>query len=803
MDVDALFEDPEVDAIVIATPVFTHFDLASQRARRRQARVRREAARAIDRDGHRPPPPRAIHSELLLMCGHTFVYSPPVRAIKGLLDIDELGEVFFVSSNRVNLGLHRRDISVIWDLGPHDFSILLYLLGEMPRRVRAVGSRLDRLRHPRRGLRDLGLRVGDRCQRRAELACAQQAAADRHRRAARRWSSTTTVPPSRFGSSTTGSIYRDPETFGEYHLSYRTGDILSPHIGTHEPLVEELDDFVSAIRFGHEPEASPSLARHVVELAEAADESLRRRWRGDRGRPHRALRGSGLETRGARDQGGAVTGESVDLRRAGHGGSPVLGERCRGDTNERVGVRRWVRGRRDVATRRVLAGADLAAIVAAMAVSQFVVTPQAEALRSFLLGLLTLPIWIALFNVYGLYDRDSKRISYSTVDDFPRLFHSLVIGSLGLWAYSKLVFPHRLELTQGVSFFALSLFGILAARAVGRGLLASRVRRERALLVGDGPIAGVIERKIECHPEYGLDLIGRVGPSAKESEGIDPVSGNGATASVLGSASALEGIDRVVVVTAGMDDESVLELLRRSSDLDIKVSLIPNLVEAIGSAVEVDDLEGITVLGINPPTLARSSRLMKRSMDVAVAFTVLLLALPVMLVAAVAIKLTSAGPILFTQERVGRGGRRFRIYKFRTMFKDAEERAAELRKLSAHSAWLLLEDDPRITRVGRILRRTSIDELPQLLNVVRGDMSLVGPRPMTPEVDQFIDGWGRRRLDLTPGITGLWQVLGRTSIPFEEMVNLDYLYVTNWSLWQDIRLLIRTLPAVAARRGAN
>ena len=317
------------------------------------------------------------------------------------------------------------------------------------------------------------------------------------------------------------------------------------------------------------------------------------------------------------------------------------------------------------------------------------------------------------------------------------------------------------------------------------------------------PIAGVIARKIECHPEYGLDLVGSLGSSAQDSGAIDGLSDPGDTALGLGSASALEGIDRVVVVTAGMDEDSVLELLRRSSDAEVKVSLIPSLVEAIGTAVEVDDLEGVTVLGLNPPTLARSSRLMKRGMDIAIAFTVLLFALPVMLVAAVAIKLTSPGPVLFTQERVGRGGRRFRIFKFRTMCEDAEERAADLRERSAHSAWLLLEDDPRITRIGGILRRTSIDELPQLWNVLEGDMSLVGPRPMPPEVDELIDGWGRRRLDLTPGVTGLWQVLGRTSIPFEEMVNLDYLYVTNWSLWQDVRLLIRTLPAVTARRGAN
>jgi lipopolysaccharide/colanic/teichoic acid biosynthesis glycosyltransferase len=137
------------------------------------------------------------------------------------------------------------------------------------------------------------------------------------------------------------------------------------------------------------------------------------------------------------------------------------------------------------------------------------------------------------------------------------------------------------------------------------------------------------------------------------------------------------------------------------------------------------------------------------------------------------------------------------------MVQDADSRVEELRANSAHAAWLLLEQDPRITRVGRFLRTRSIDELPQLVNVLKGDMSLVGPRPMPPEVDEQIGGWARQRLDLTPGITGLWQVLGRASIPFEEMVKLDYLYVTNWSLWQDVRLLIRTLPAVIKRRGVN
>jgi len=201
--------------------------------------------------------------------------------------------------------------------------------------------------------------------------------------------------------------------------------------------------------------------------------------------------------------------------------------------------------------------------------------------------------------------------------------------------------------------------------------------------------------------------------------------------------------------------------------------------------------------------LTHPSRFLKRSMDFAIAGVALLVLLPVMLAAALAVALTSRGPVFYTQVRVGRDGRRFRMYKFRTMVEGADSRVEELRADSADPAWLLLERDPRVTDVGRFLRTTSIDELPQLVNVLKGEMSLVGPRPVTPELDGDIDGWARRRVDMAPGMTGLWQVLGRTTIPFEEMLKLDYLYVTNWSLWQDLRLLVMTPPAVIKRRGVN
>ena len=185
------------------------------------------------------------------------------------------------------------------------------------------------------------------------------------------------------------------------------------------------------------------------------------------------------------------------------------------------------------------------------------------------------------------------------------------------------------------------------------------------------------------------------------------------------------------------------------------------------------------------------------------ALLLLIVTAPFWALAAIAVKLDSRGPVLFRQQRVGRGGIPFQLLKFRSMVADAEARRESLLAASRQSAWLDLERDPRITRIGRILRLTSLDELPQLWNVLGGDMSLVGPRPLVAQEDDNVTGWARGRLDLTPGLTGMWQVLGRTHIPFEQMVMIDYLYVTNWSLWTDVKLMLRTLPAVLRRDGAN
>jgi exopolysaccharide biosynthesis polyprenyl glycosylphosphotransferase len=456
---------------------------------------------------------------------------------------------------------------------------------------------------------------------------------------------------------------------------------------------------------------------------------------------------------------------------------------------------------RDYTLRRALAAADTVAVTAALAAATVPFGDDARPAGKLVWGLLTLPAWVVLLKLYGLYERDAKRVSHSTVDDLPWLFHVLVVGSAGLYLFFQVALEGPLALREALVFFAVSLPALFLARAAARALVRRSIPRERVLLVGGGPMARVLVDKMRMHDEYGLDPVGYIDSDEPGTESLERA------LPYLGALEDVERVcreaevDRIVALSPAIDQDALAEVIRRTSDL--RISILPNLVDVLGPSIEIDDLEGVTVLGINPPALTRSSRFLKRAMDVTFAAAVLALFLPVMAVIAVAVKVTSPGSVLYSQERIGRNGRRFRLHKFRTMVADADEQAEALRDQSAHPVWLLLERDPRVTPLGRWLRRTSLDELPQLWNVLKGEMSLVGPRPMPPDVDRQISGWGRRRLDLTPGITGLWQVLGRVNIPFEEMVKLDYLYVTNWSLWQDVRLLIHTLPSVLRRRGAN
>jgi exopolysaccharide biosynthesis polyprenyl glycosylphosphotransferase len=265
-------------------------------------------------------------------------------------------------------------------------------------------------------------------------------------------------------------------------------------------------------------------------------------------------------------------------------------------------------------------------------------------------------------------------------------------------------------------------------------------------------------------------------------------------------------VDRVAIAFSNEPHERTLEVIRSAQESDIEIDIVPRMFEVLGTSAELHTIEGIPLVGLRSPQLSGSSRLLKRSFDVLVATLGLVLLAPLFIVVAVLVKLDSRGPVFFRQVRMGAGSRTFRIFKFRTMIRDAESKKPSVAHLNMHSAddprMFKAPEDPRVTRVGAVLRRWRIDEIPQLFNVLSGEMSVVGPRPLILDEDQHVANWARRRLDLKPGMTGLWQVLGASDIPFEEMTKLDYLYVTNWSLREDLRLTMLTLPALFRSRSA-
>jgi exopolysaccharide biosynthesis polyprenyl glycosylphosphotransferase len=457
-------------------------------------------------------------------------------------------------------------------------------------------------------------------------------------------------------------------------------------------------------------------------------------------------------------------------------------------------------GPRDAAVRRLLALADLAGTLIALAVATSAVSHHP---RELLWALPLLPFWIVIFKAYGLYDRDTKRISHATVDDLPWILHGVLLGSLLMLVYFRLTPASSFDLSDLAVFAVAATLSVAILRALARRLGVTLLGPERLLLVGDGAQIATLARKLGAHPEYGVRVIGLITRSTEAVRQPD--------LPVLGSICDLDlkrlvadhRVERLVVAHEDFEEGALFDLLHRCRELNVKVSVLPQLFDALGPSVGLDDVEGVTVLGVNPPVLPRSSRLLKRSIDLVGSAILLVLTAPLQLAIAVAVKLDTPGPVFFRQVRIGRCGKRFRLAKFRTMAIDAEERRAALLATSKDSDWLLVDEDPRITRVGHFLRVSSLDELPQLWNVLKGEMSLVGPRPIIEDEDRRLEGWRRSRIDLTPGVTGLWQVLGRTNISFEEMVKLDYLYVTNWSLWTDLRLVLRTLPAVLLRKGVN
>jgi exopolysaccharide biosynthesis polyprenyl glycosylphosphotransferase len=325
---------------------------------------------------------------------------------------------------------------------------------------------------------------------------------------------------------------------------------------------------------------------------------------------------------------------------------------------------------------------------------------------------------------------------------------------------------------------------VLVGRTIARSIAGRVAPVERCLVIGD--------------PELVERIRERLGSSAARATVVASLPLAGDIFRALDTPESLRHVvtelrvHRIILAPAAVDTADVAELIRIAKAVGVRVSVLPRMFEAVGAAVEFDDVDGLTMLGVRRFGLVRSSRLLKRAFDVLVASVMLVVLAPVMLAIAIAIRLDTRGPIFFRQSRVGRDGRHFDIFKYRSMVVGAEEQKERLHALNEAGAGLFkIADDPRVTRVGNLLRKTSLDELPQLFNVLRGEMSLVGPRPLVIDEDAMVVGLDRSRLHLTPGMTGPWQILG-TRVPMHEMVAIDYLYVANWSMWHDFKVLLRT-----------
>jgi exopolysaccharide biosynthesis polyprenyl glycosylphosphotransferase len=453
--------------------------------------------------------------------------------------------------------------------------------------------------------------------------------------------------------------------------------------------------------------------------------------------------------------------------------------------------------RRDMVYRRALGLADTVSAVIALVLG-VVLLGEHDSVG--LLALAGIPLIVLVGKLAGLYDRDEHLVKKGTLDEAPQLFWVATLYTLLIFLAGDWIVDGSFGRDQALGLWGLLFGSMLVTRCGARRLARAVAPPERCLVLGDHEVAAWLAAKVDASPGVKTLIVGRVPLET------DPPGANGL--SILGGFDTLgltleqHDVDRVIIAPGESDAERILDAIRLVKALGVKVSVLPRLFEVVGSSVEFDQIDGVTLLGVRRYGLSRSSALLKRCLDVTGAAALTLLLGPLIVMIAVAIRLDSRGPVLFRQRRMGRHNVPFEMLKFRTMVDGAEAQKARLHGLNEAGGGLFkVQNDPRITRVGRFLRRTSLDELPQLLNVLRGDMALVGPRPLVIDEDRLVEGWQRRRLLLSPGMTGLWQIFGSARIPLNEMVKIDYLYGANWSLWLDVKILLRTVPFVLGRRG--
>ncbi len=420
--------------------------------------------------------------------------------------------------------------------------------------------------------------------------------------------------------------------------------------------------------------------------------------------------------------------------------------------------------------------------------------------------LISLPILFFFLKVCGMYE---TRVRIRALDKLPK-----VIAAVNSFVITLLVAMFLLNSSSGLRGYMIIFWGsciifLLAGRLllqVGYSVMgATDVIERNTLLVGAGQVGKALALKLAQHPEFGLRPVGFIDDhplierfNEPEIQHLKVLGGLEDTSRVITE----QKVEKVIVGFSRDSHESMLHLVTLCNNCGVEVSVLPRLFEVISEEVLVHEIGGISMVPVNKKKMAFVRKVTKTIEDYVLALTGLLIFWPLLAAIAVAIKLDSPGPVFYKQTRIGKHGKPFQFIKFRSMVAGADQMRATLTNGRGEDLLFKMTDDPRITRVGKWIRKFSLDEVPQVFNVLKGQMSIVGPRPGLPEEVERYKGWHRLRLNAKPGITGVWQVNGRSDLPFDEMVKYDLYYIECSSLWLDIKTIIRTVAAVLHGKGA-
>ena len=454
--------------------------------------------------------------------------------------------------------------------------------------------------------------------------------------------------------------------------------------------------------------------------------------------------------------------------------------------------------RRGALLRRLLAAGDWIALLGALCL--VTATTSTTDVATLFWAVLFSPAWILVIKLHGLYDNDHRRIRHSTLDEVPSLVSASVLGTLVLDGLLALSPVGPLSPTSAIGVGLGALVGSFVLRGVLRFLWHRLTGLASGLVIGPAAAVDMVARRVSTHPETRLALVGYLAPAAEAEARELPRLGSPADISRIAREHAIE---RVVVTEPEMSEEDAERLIEECKVEGLALTFLPQHYGLLGPGIELNRLAELPVLDFRFSDPPRSTVAMKRVMDVVISALLLVLMAPVLLAIAIWILLDDGRPVFFRQRRAGREGEPFTMVKFRTMVADAEQRLPELVDIeSLDQPAFKIPDDPRVTRSGRSLRRTSLDELPQLWNVLKGEMSLVGPRPEEESVVALYDERQRGRLAVKPGMTGPMQVYGRSDLTFEERLAMERDYLDNLSLTGDLAILLRTPIAIVRGDGA-